>query len=271
MKDPVIQKLLTVNREFYQTFADNFSATRMKLQPGVLKIASHLPRKSNILDVGCGNGELACWLADKGHTGGYLGLDFSADLLEIAQTSLNSTKQVLIKSMDRGNGFDASSFTFHQVDLTTPSWDLMAHEYIKATLNTNRFDFVFAFATLHHLPGEELRIQTIKKIHSLLENDGYFIHSNWQFFNSERLRKRIQPWESVNLNLEDVEAGDYLMDWRQGGYGLRYVHHFSENELYELASNTGFEVVKSFFSDGKEGKLALYQCWEKNFNSNRAM
>jgi len=64
------------------------------------------------------------------------------------------------------------------------------------------------------------------------------------------------------LNDDDVDVGDYLLDWRQGGQGFRYVHHFSEAELQTLANETGFSVWHSFYSDGQGGKLGLYQVWE---------
>jgi hypothetical protein len=59
-----------------------------------------------------------------------------------------------------------------------------------------------------------------------------------------------------------VEQGDYLLDWRRGGLGIRYVHHFSAEELARLAADSGFRIIESFDSDGKEGDLSLYQVWE---------
>jgi hypothetical protein len=79
--------------------------------------------------------------------------------------------------------------------------------------------------------------------------------------NSPRLAARVQPWEAISLSQDDVDPGDYLLDWRQGGTGLRYVHYFSEPELAELAASTDFEVVESFLSDGENYRLGLYQVW----------
>ena len=81
--------------------------------------------------------------------------------------------------------------------------------------------------------------------------------------NSEKLKDRIQPWEDAGLSPEEVEPGDYLLDWRSGGLGLRYAHHFSAQELSQLAAETGFRLVESFFSDGEGGRLGLYQVWER--------
>jgi hypothetical protein len=95
-----------------------------------------------------------------------------------------------------------------------------------------------------------------------LASNGKFILSNWQFLNSAKLWARIQPWERIGLTSADVDAGDYLLDWRRGGEGLRYVHQFKEEELAGLAHESGFEIVASFYSDGEGGKLGLYQVWE---------
>ncbi|MGB9586464.1 MAG: class I SAM-dependent methyltransferase, partial [Anaerolineales bacterium] len=67
---------------------------------------------------------------------------------------------------------------------------------------------------------------------------------------------------AVGIDPQDVEENDYLLDWREGGLGFRYVHHFTKEELKRLAEETGFEIIQSFYSDGKEGNLGLYQVWD---------
>ena len=130
---------------------------------------------------------------------------------------------------------------------------------------TNRifveFGFVLAFAVLHHIPGKELRRQILRKVRRLLKYKGSFIHSEWQFLNSPRLVARIQPWSTLGLSELAVDPGDYLLDWRQGGSGLRYVHFFQIEELQQLADISGFQVVETFYSDGVGKHLGLYQTW----------
>jgi tRNA (uracil-5-)-methyltransferase TRM9 len=230
-----ISLLLDLNRKFYQTFALPFSSTRLRLQPGVQRILSSISLSANILDLGCGNGELARQLVKNGHAGSYTGLDFSPALLE----------QVSVAS--------PPNFRFLQVDLSARDWD--------APLVGSQYDAILAFAVLHHLPGEELHLLVLRKVRALLSPDGRFIHSEWQFLNSPRLKGRIQPWDAIGLSESDVDPGDYLLDWRQGGRGLRYVHHFSEDELKQLAALSGFEITESFLSDGENSRLGLYQVW----------
>ena len=240
MKPSTAQRLIELNRKFYTDFGEAFSATRGRIQPGVRRVLDSLNGDETILDLGCGNGELARTLAREGQRGVYLGLDFSLPLLAEAKTM--------------PDGFSAE---FREVDLTKLS------AVSRQLSTTNRWSLVTAFAVLHHIPGDELRLDLLKAIHELLAPDGRFILSNWQFLNSPRLRSRVREWSEAGLTKADVDEGDYLLDWRSGGTGLRYVHHFSEEKLSGLAVSSGFNIVETFYSDGKEGNLSIYQVWQK--------
>jgi len=237
MRPEIAQQLLELNHQFYQTFADQFSATRQRLQPGVVRVIETIPKTASLLDLGCGNGHLAAYLAEQGHTGPYIGLDTSPNLIEIAQQQKVPNAQ------------------FFQVDLATPNW----MEQFAGDI----FTTIIAFAVLHHVPSDALRTQFLHQVYQLLAPDGLFIHSNWQFLNSSKLVARIQPWENIGLTAEMVDKNDYLLDWRRGGKGLRYVHYFTSSELQWLAEQTGFTVKEEFTSDGASGDLGLYQLWEK--------
>ncbi len=82
--------------------------------------------------------------------------------------------------------------------------------------------------------------------------------SVWQFLQSPRLRRKIVLWEQVGLKQAAMDPGDYLLDWRRGGHGLRYVHHFETDELNTLCVHAGFHVDDIFYSDGENGTLGLY-------------
>lgn len=231
--------LIDINREFYTRFGDSFSATRQRIQPGVRQVLEMLNGDESVLDLGCGNGEFARELAKRGHRGSYLGVDFSLPLLQDAES--------------QPEGFSAK---FMEVDLTKLSAisDQLSEE--------GRWSVTTAFAVLHHIPSSELRLDILRVVRTLLQDDGTFVHSNWQFLKSEKLKARIQDWSKIGLSTEDVDANDYLLDWRSGGEGLRYVHHFSEEELDDLARLSHFRVVETFYSDGETGNLGLYQAWK---------
>lgn len=272
MKANIAQRLIELNRQFYTEFGESFSATRGRIQPGVRRVLDSLKGDETILDLGCGNGELARTLARDSHRGAYLGLDFSLPLLadagsipeefsaEFLAADLTSDWSVIARSL-RAERSDSEV----DAEATKQFQATSEHEIATPPLaaRNDTFSIVFSFATLHHIPSHELRLNILKTVHDFLTEGGHFIHSNWQFLNSPRLRERIQKWSEFGLTVSDVDENDYLLDWRSGGRGLRYVHHFSEGELAELAVSSGFTIVQTFNSDGKEGNLAIYQEWRK--------
>ncbi|HIE25182.1 MAG TPA: class I SAM-dependent methyltransferase, partial [Anaerolineales bacterium] len=219
MNSKTIKKIIEINNQFYQKFGKEFSATRGRIQPGVRKILNGIGRERAILDLGCGNGEFARQLAETGHTAPYLGVDFSLPLLTDAR-------------------FIPEHFParFLALDITSVDWQLDA----------GNWSLITAFAVLHHIPGEKTRLQILSNVRKYLADEGRFIFSNWQFLNSERLRERILNWDLVNIPESQVDEGDYLLDWRRGGFGIRYAHHYNEGELARLAEMSGFKIVDSF-------------------------
>ncbi len=246
MDPATAQRLLDLNRRFYSERGRDFSATRLRLQPGVKRLLDRLRGGESILDLGCGNGELARSLSQRGHRGSYLGLDFSPVLLAAAAASSLSFP-----------------VRFASADLSQPSWDHVISDDSRGGSSSRRqpFDVIFCFAVLHHMPGASLRSSILCGVHDLLASDGAFMLSNWRFTESPRMSGRIQPWSALGLTADDVDTHDHLLDWRGGGSALRYVHEFDEAELGELASATGFQVTETFYSDGADRKSSIYQIW----------
>lgn len=249
MKSEIARQLLDLNARFYAECAGSFSATRQRIQPGIVRVMSEWiasrggythSQTLRMLDLGCGNGNLVRWLSGHGFRGWYTGVDRSTELLRHADTG-------------------QERITFINADISVPDW--------LTDLPTQPFDLVTAFAIMHHLPGVGLRVRLLREIKRLLAPDGIFIHSVWQLNNSPRLQKRIQPWEAIGLQTTDMDEGDALLDWRAErgttATALRYVHTFTESELIELAQKSGFKITESWSSDGKEGCLGLYQVWSR--------
>jgi tRNA (uracil-5-)-methyltransferase TRM9 len=232
MEPETVQRLLHINQEFYQTFAKSFSDTRQRIQPGVLKAIDEISPAARVLDLGCGNGLLANELATAGHNGAYIGIDSSDEMLAEAR-----------------NTVDHPQARFIRAEFINDSW---------ATSLSKPFDLIFAFAVLHHIPGVRERERWLFEIRKLINAEGTFSFSNWNFLSSTRLRDRMVPWNRVDLSASDVESGDYLLDWRRDGVGLRYVHAFESGEIEALLSTASFEVNETYFSDGENGTLGSY-------------
>jgi len=235
MNSNTANQLLAINREFYHRFGHQFSVTRQRLQPGVKKILETIEPNESVLDLGCGNGHFLRELFGRGHEAALLGVDFSLPLLRDAE----STHGVFFREAD-----------LSQLSVISDQLSVADH-----------WSLITAFATLHHIPSTEMRLNILQTVRKLMKPDGKFILSNWQFLNSVKLRSRIQAWDRVAIREGDVDEGDYLLDWRSGGEGLRYVHQFSAGELLGLANQAGMNVIHSFLSDGEGGNLGLYQIW----------
>lgn len=248
MRQEIFQRLLNINKEFYQSFGQAFAQTRRRVQPGVRRALAEWITDGNWLDIGCGSGTLAQAWRNTGLKGTYTGIDFSEPLLADAGCQ---------ELADDGR----LSVTFRQADLAAEGWE--------HSLPLRVYDGAVSFAVLHHIPSAAYRQQLLGAVARLIRPGGLFILSVWQFQHSPKLLARVLPWRAVGLAAEDIEAGDKLLDWRyhpggtEGAPGLRYVHLFSSEELLGLARVAGFEVIDEYQSDGSGGKLGLYQVWRR--------
>lgn len=236
MRPEVRQRLIAINKAFYARFAAAFAATRYGPQPGFNRFLPYVPPRGRFLDLGCGNARLARFLAAQGRCGDYWGVDASLTLLAIArETTLD---------------LPCWRTRFLALDLANPGWS--------AILPHDAFDVAFALALLHHIPGQAYRQAFVTEMARLVRGGGHAVLSTWRFLHNERMRRKIVPWERVGLRASDVEPGDYLMDWKRDGMGLRYVHYVTEEEMVRMATQAGLHVIEMYYADGREGDLGLY-------------
>ena len=260
--NPMLQaQLLELNRAFYTAVASEFDQTRGGLPVGWDQLLPWLPtdldQPTNVLDVGCGNGRFARFLAHIGHASTYLGVDGEATLLQLA------AEQTL--------GLPHIRTHFAQVDLAVPGWARGLTERVQLDLaqfelpqfELAQFELIVCLAVLHHIPGQNLRQQLINELGSLLHPHGVLILSNWQFLTSPRLAGKQLPWSTIGVHPAEVEPGDALLPWQQGVQAVRYVHQLDEAEVNALAAAAGLKVCTHFYADGKNGRLNLYSICQR--------
>ncbi len=240
-----ISTLNQLNQTFYQTVAQDFSNTRNYSWPGWEKllpsITELLKNKKTIrvLDLGCGNGRFALFLAQ--HFAGqidYLGLDSDEQLLSIAQKKLSDQN---IKTK------------FEQFDLV----ENLLNQQLTDKL-TEKFDLIVMFGVIHHLPALQLRQQLMSSLNSLLNHDGLLIFSCWQFAKDERFKDRVVDPKNLKIDPQNLEHNDYILDWKQGQTAYRYCHFVDEQELANLTNSANWQTQQTFLADGKSGQLNLY-------------
>lgn len=227
MDEVLVRRLVALNEAFYADFAAPFAASRAAAQPGFARLLAHLPAgRPRLLDVGCGDGRFGRFLAEQGVAVEYVGVDFSADLLGAA----TGPGRFVRRDLSRAGSLD----------------------------DLGQFALVVCLATLQHIPGRANRARLLAEMSARLEPGGHIALANWQFTASERQRRKIRPWAEAQIDAAALEAGDYLLSWQRGGYGLRYVALLDEAATQRLADAAGLRVVDQFYSDGREGNLNLY-------------
>ena len=229
MQDEIVQKLLMLNQKFYDGLAEPFAESRSQPQPGFFRILDELPEPCDyFLDVACGEGRLGRFLMARNKIRWYTGVDFSSELLTKAQ------------AITMGD--------FHYRDMSRPG----------SLYGLGAYDCAACLAAMQHLPGQASRINLLNEMKLRLQPGGRIIISNWQFLDSERQRRKIVPWDKIDISQDEVGPKDYLLTWKRDGYGLRYVSLIDEEETAVLAEATHLKIINQFRSDGKEGNLSLY-------------
>lgn len=238
VEEETVNKLLEINRIFYSQFSDDFSDSRSGDRLDLDPFRHYLSDGIRLLDIGCGNGRLAVALEKAGFALDYFGIDGSAELVAFANSQADSFQSVRAQ--------------FHVANLVPFSWRGAISHYAP-------FDVILSLAVLHHIPSFDLRSQIITEIRSLLKPGGIFVMSNWQFTHSDRLRKKIRDWSQVGLDPTQLDPDDYLLDWKRGGTGYRYVHLVTESEGVALARSAHMNVLTQFYADNDLNLYSIFR------------
>ncbi len=234
--DPnTVKRLNQINRDFYRATAAEFDATRQTAWPGWERLLEAIPLPiESALDLGCGNGRFALFLAARQRRPfQYIGIDSDPDLLRRARQQLAALSQVSFRLIQR---------------------DLVLDEPLR-----ERAQLTVLFGLIHHVPGLARRQELLRAAADCVSPGGYLAFACWRFYERERFRGRIVPSPADIA----VERHDYLLDWRRGDRALRYCHYVDDEEHQQLIAATGLSVIADYRADGAEEDLNRYTVLRK--------
>jgi ubiquinone/menaquinone biosynthesis C-methylase UbiE len=192
----------------YNKIAADFSRTRRAPWPEFAVFETYLtnlPKKSKVLDLGCGNGR-----AKNIFTGmdcEYTGLDNSEELIKEARK-------------------------LHPKDIFLPG------NMTSLPSPDRSQNIVTAIASFHHLPDIVSRRQTLQEIRRVLAPGGYVFMTNWHLW-------QTRYWRQIARALLAGRPRELYIPWKDSGGEIvaeRYYHAFTRRELARLFTAGGFMI-----------------------------
>lgn len=142
---------------------------------------------------------------------------------------------------------------------------LVKRENLSAQLQAPACDMVVAFGFMHHVPTHELRARVLQMLVDKTRPGGIVAVSFWCFMRDEGLAARAyttheQAIDELAIDAEQLDAGDYLLGWKNLPGAWRYCHNFEEDEIEKLVDTLGARVhlIDQFSADGRSGNLNTY-------------
>lgn len=236
MDEATARRLNAINRDFYETTADEFHITRATPWRGWERLLTHVRGSLSVLDIGCGNGRFGVFLAEHGRLPlTYHGIDSSPKLLAFAQHSLTAIPGVTAK-LEQRDIVDALL-----ADAASP-------------FEGARADLVVLFGVMHHIPGAAQRARLMRWLGACVKPGGILAFACWRFLELPRFRERIIPWDDET----HIETGDHLLDWRRGMTAIRYCHFVDDDEHAALIRASGLREIDTYRADGESGDANRY-------------
>ena len=213
----IAETLDAVNQRFYAHHADGFHQTRQHPWPGWKTILPHLnPNElQRIVDVGCGNGRFAQFLA----------LDLKGISTSLLYFGYDREAQLLAQATQMSLPFKCEWLV----------WDWMKGDAMRSL---EKSDLAVAFGVLHHIYGFENRLRFLRDLVNTLDTHGILVVSTWNFGANPRYQSKYLDRNTIcddhDIDPGKLEAHDYFLGFGHKNPHPRYCHWVSDSEMREV-------------------------------------
>lgn len=222
MKKGIAEKLLQDVPDAYNTIAAHFSETRKGQWKAIADLVQEYVKPGmKVLDLGCGSGRVSELIDAAG--GQYVGMDVSSGLIEQARQQYPEHEFHVGTMLETG---------FHDAE----------------------FDVLLLVASFHHVPSDELRLQTLQEMARILKPGGIAAMTNWNL-HQRRYRALWRQSFIGRLTGSGMEHGDLLVPWKNPDGEIqadRYYHAFSDRELRKLIAVSPFTLLDQWYEERGE-------------------
>ncbi len=292
MDKETAEKLARATSRFYAAQGESFSATRVKPWAGWYRCADMLVELAARGRAGHGAGD-GRGNADSRMRGGAGGCGETKDagcgleLLDLACGNLRFERfiheahpalpvsahavdgdEALVLDLARAMGA-AGELAYQHLDIVEA---LQTERALADALEAPVCDAAVCFGFFHHVPQFLWRKRLLDALVQSVRPGGLVFVTLWQFAADDDARERAaastaQACAELEIDPDELGAGDYILGWQGTPGAWRYCHHFSDAEIERLAGLPkgphAARLAADFRADGRGGHANRYLVFER--------
>jgi SAM-dependent methyltransferase len=156
----------------YNKIANEFSNSRYKVWDSVFKFISELPKNSEVLEVGCGNGKNLLIRNDLN----FKGCDISEEFIKICKSR---------------------------------NLDVIKDDITNLSFSNNSFDNTLSVAVIHHMVNEERRLKAISELIRITKPNGQIFIEVWAMEQDNDSRIKFEEQDNL-VPFKNKHTGENL-------------------------------------------------------------
>ena len=177
---------------------------------------------------------------------------------------------------DLAHGMDATGeLAYQHLDIVEA---LKTERALRDALEAPACDAAVCFGFFHHVPQFLWRKRLLDALVQSVRPGGLVFVTLWQFADDDDARDKAaastaRAVAELEIDPDELGAGDYILGWQNTPGAWRYCHHFSDAEIERLAASLegvaspkrshAARLAADFKADGRSGHANRYLIFER--------